>query len=199
VRAALVRLEDEGFLEPLSSGGYAVKSFTKRDIFDAIEIRGAMEGLAARFAAERCASAADFGPIKAVLAELDDLLAGAKPDEGDFVRYVGLNARFHTALKEVAGSPTLARQIDRASAYPFASASGFVAAQRVLPEATTMLTIAQHQHHSVVEAMETGEGARAEALMREHAVLAIRNLKLALHNKQALELLPGAALIQTSA
>jgi GntR family transcriptional regulator of vanillate catabolism len=47
--------------------------------------------------------------------------------------------------------------------------------------------------------METGEGARAEALMREHAVLAIRNLKLALHNKQALELLPGAALIQTSA
>lgn len=199
VRAALARLEEEGFLEPLPSGGYAVKSFTERDIFDAIEIRGAMEGLAARFAAERTATAADLGPIKAVLAELDELLAGVKPDEADFLSYIGLNARFHEALKQLAGSPTLARQIDRVNAYPFASVSSFVAVQSVLPEAKTILTVAQHQHHCVVEAIERREGARAEALMREHAVLAIRNLKLALRSSRALDLLPGAALIRTSA
>lgn len=199
VRAALARLEAEGFLEPLPLGGYAVKIFTEREIFDAVEIRGAMEGLAARFAAERGAAGMDLAPIRAVLGELDELLAGAKPDEADFLRYVDLNARFHDALKVLAGSPTVARQIDRVNAYPFASASSFLAVQSALPAARTILTIAQHQHHCVVEAVERGEGARAEALMREHAVLAIRNLKLALGNRRALDLLPGAALIQMSA
>ena len=42
VRAALARLEEEGFLEALPSGGYAVKIFTELDAFEAIEIRGAL-------------------------------------------------------------------------------------------------------------------------------------------------------------
>ena len=48
VRTALVRLAEEGLLEPIPSGGFAVKAFTERDIFEALEIRGALEGLAAR-------------------------------------------------------------------------------------------------------------------------------------------------------
>src|ERR1700684_2994819 len=53
VRMALVRLEEEGLLEAIPSGGFMVKAFTERDIYDAIEVRGALEGLAARLAAER--------------------------------------------------------------------------------------------------------------------------------------------------
>src|SRR5260364_471951 len=43
VRMALVRLEEEGLLEAIPSGGFMVKSFSERDVLDSIEIRGTME------------------------------------------------------------------------------------------------------------------------------------------------------------
>ena len=57
VRMALVRLEEEGLLEAIPSGGFMVKAFSERDILNSIEVRGTLEGLAARFAAERGTSA----------------------------------------------------------------------------------------------------------------------------------------------
>src|SRR5690606_4735631 len=46
VRAAIVRLEQEGLLEAIPSGGYAVKFFTEAEIVDSIAIRGTLEGMA---------------------------------------------------------------------------------------------------------------------------------------------------------
>ena len=37
IRAALMRLEHEGLLQALPSGGYVVQTFSERDISDAIE------------------------------------------------------------------------------------------------------------------------------------------------------------------
>jgi len=53
VRAALQRLQEEGLLELLPGGGFAVRGFDEADIHDAIEVRATMEALAARLAAER--------------------------------------------------------------------------------------------------------------------------------------------------
>jgi GntR family transcriptional regulator of vanillate catabolism len=195
VRAALARLAEEGLLDPLPSGGFSVKAFSETDVHDAIEIRGAMEGLAARFAAERGVEAARLVPLKECLAELDELIASTALDQEDFSRYVVLNARFHDLLHGLSGSETVQREIDRAAARPFASPSAFVMAQSALPEARTVLTVAQDQHHAVVEAIEAREGARAESLMREHARLASRNLRFALRSQRAMALVPGAALI----
>jgi GntR family transcriptional regulator, vanillate catabolism transcriptional regulator len=47
----------------------------------------------------------------------------------------------------------------------------------------------------MLEAIEDGEGYRAEAVAREHARLARRNLDVALRSERALEHLPGASLI----
>lgn len=41
-----------------------VKAFSERDISDSIELRGTLEGLAARFAAERGVSARELEPLK---------------------------------------------------------------------------------------------------------------------------------------
>ena len=109
-----------------------------------------------------------------------------------FSSYVTMNARFHALLTELSGSAPLIRQIDRASALPFASPSGFVMAQSALPEAHQILIIAQDHHRIVVDAIENREGARAEAVMREHARLAARNLRLALRNRTHLDLSAGA-------
>src|SRR5579871_6967635 len=53
IRLALDRLAHEGLLEVCPSGGFVVREFTVEDIWDAIEMRGVLEGTAARLAAER--------------------------------------------------------------------------------------------------------------------------------------------------
>src|SRR6187431_2190456 len=45
IRAALMRLEQEGLLQALPNGGYAVRTFSEGDVADAIELRGTVEGL----------------------------------------------------------------------------------------------------------------------------------------------------------
>src|SRR5215510_8073011 len=206
VRMALVRLEEEGLLEAIPSGGFMVKAFSERDILDSIELRGTLEGLAARFAAERGVSARDLEPLKECLNEIDGLVRQDPISVEAFSSYVALNARFHALLTELSRSPPLIRQIDRASALPFASPSGFVMAQSALPEAQQILIIGQEHHRVVIDAIENREGARAEAVMRkpqvshgEPARLAVRNLRLALRNRTHLDLLPALALIKTAA
>ncbi|MGF6306397.1 GntR family transcriptional regulator of vanillate catabolism [Bradyrhizobium sp. i1.8.4] len=199
VRMALVRLEEEGLLEAIPSGGFMVKAFSERDILDSIELRGTLEGLAARFAAERGVSSRDLEPLKECLNEIDGLVRRDPISVEAFSSYVALNARFHALLTELSRSPPLIRQIDRASALPFASPSAFVMAQSALPEARQILLIAQDHHRVVVDAIENREGARAEAIMREHARLAARNLRLALRNRTHLDLLPALALINSTA
>src|SRR5665213_1342161 len=53
VRATLEKLHQEGLLEELSPGAYVPRAFSGQDIADAIDARGALEGLAAGLAARR--------------------------------------------------------------------------------------------------------------------------------------------------
>src|SRR6476469_4625324 len=65
VRLALERLEHEGLLEMRSSRGYFVRAFTPSELKDAIELRGLLEGAAARIAAERGADPARLARMQA--------------------------------------------------------------------------------------------------------------------------------------
>ncbi len=196
VRLALVRLAEEGLLDALPSGGYAVKDFSEADIHDAIELRGTLEGLAARLAAERGVGAALIARARDCLARIDAALAAPELDDAGFAVYVEQNARLHALLAEMCGSALVARQLDKAKALPFASPNGFVMAQAHGPGARDVLVVAQAQHHMLIDAIVQREGARAEALMREHARIARRNLQQALHDQHALRRVPGASLIR---
>jgi GntR family transcriptional regulator of vanillate catabolism len=196
LRAALVRLGEEGLLDPIPTGGFAVRGFEEHELYAAIEVRGALEGLAARLAAERRPSSADLASLADCVAALDKLLAGSAPTTGNFDEYVELNEKFHAQVIALAGSEMLTRQIERAVSLPFASASAFVMVQTALPEAQTMFMIAQDNHRCVLQAIDMGESARAEALMREHARLAHRNLEAVLQNQRMRHLVPGSGLIR---
>jgi GntR family transcriptional regulator of vanillate catabolism len=199
VRAALMRLEEEGLVQALPAGGFVVRAFTETDIYDAIELRGTLEGLAARLAAERGAPAEGLAAMKACVAQIDDLIGSGSIDADMFSQYVDINAKFHVLLAELAGSTPVARQIERVMSLPFASPSAFVMAQTDLPEAQIVFAIAQDHHRSVVQAIERRQGARAESLMREHARLAHRNLQLALRDREWLGRIPGGALVELKA
>ncbi len=195
VRMALVRLEEEGLLEAIPSGGFAVKAFSEREVLEAIEIRGTLEGLAARFAAERGVGRGEIERAARCLDALDEVV---RPDGGDIdlSRYVALNAQFHDLLLGLAGSDALTRQVQRACALPFASPSALVAVQSGSPASGHILAVAQDQHRCVLTAIERREGARAEAIMREHARIAHRNLERALGSQRMMQLVPGSALIR---
>jgi len=198
VRTALMRLEQEGLLEALPNGGYAVKTFTERDVSESIELRGTLEGLSARLAAERGAQAVVLAEARDCLDAIDALLHTPTMTDDAFSNYVTLNERFHSLLSEMAGSAVIARQLERVVSLPFASPSGFVVAQANSPAARDMLVVAQDQHRQVLDAIERREGSRAEAIMREHSRLAQRNLRDVLASRQP-HALPGVQLIRRRA
>ncbi len=195
IRAALMRLEQEGLLEALPNGGYAVRTFSERDVSDAIELRGTVEGLAARLAAERGVAAVVLAEARACLEEIDRVLLQPALDDEAFTRYVAANQRFHNLLSEMAGSTVLARELDRVVNLPFASPSGFVVVQANTPRARDMLIVAQDQHRQVLDAIERREGSRAEGIMREHSRIAQRNLREAVQGEH-LDRMPGVRLIR---
>lgn len=198
VRAALNRLQDEGLLEPITSGGFAVRSFTVSEIGDSIELRGTLEGLAARLAAERGVDAAHLRKLYTCVDEIDVILADELTDD-TFSAYVDANRRLHMLLAAACNSSVIERQIERAITMPFASPSAFVMAQSIDASARDMLRIAQSQHRAVVDAIERREGARAEALMREHARIAHHNLNAALKSQKVMTRVPGGKLIRLPA
>lgn len=177
IRAALMRLEQEGLLEALPNGGYAVRTFSERDVSDAIELRGTIEGLSVRMAAERGVAPVVLGEARECLKQIDELLREAALNDEAFSRYVVFNQRFHALLGELSGSAVVTREMERVAGLPFASPSAFVVVQANSPQARDMLVVAQDQHWQVLDAIEQREGARAEAIMREHSRLAQRNLQ----------------------
>ena len=195
IRAALARLEQEGLLELIPSGGYAVRSFTRDEVIDAIELRGVLEGTAARLAAERGVQPAKLRAINDLLRGLDETMAD-HPEEMAFDRYVELNAQFHEALAGLAGSETIRREIERVTQLPFASPSAFLDKQADVPAFRRSLVIGQSQHRAIVNAIELREGGRAEALAREHGRLARQNLEYVIeHDRSLMRRVPGLALV----
>jgi len=195
IRAALMRLEQEGLIESLPNGGYAVRTFSERDVSEAIELRGTVEGLAARLAAERGAPPVVLNEARECLRAIDAVLSQTSLDDESFSNYVALNERFHTLLRELSGGSVLAREVERINSLPFASPSAFVVVQANSPQARDMLIVAQDQHWQVLDAIERREGSRAEAIMREHSRIAQRNLREAVQSHN-LDQMPGVRLIR---
>lgn len=195
VREALSRLTEEGLLNRLPGGGFVVRRFGFADVVDAIEIRGVMEGTAARLAAERGVSKGMLEEIGDTVQQLD-LCFGDRVDDVDFDRYAALNQIFHHQLAALCGSEMIRREVERASALPFASPSAFLPDKANIGAFRRSLRGAQEQHKAIVAAIVAREGARAEAIAREHSRTARTNLEYMI--REAPELIaqvPGLALI----
>ena len=192
-----MRLEQEGLLERVSSGGFVVRTFSIEDVYDAIELRGVMEGTAARLAAERGVEPAKMRQITKIADAIDETLK-PNPMEMDFESYIELNSQFHRLLAGLSASETLRREVERTCHLPFASPSAFLDAQADVLEFRATLTIAQQQHRDIIDSIQLRQGSRAEATAREHAQLARRNLEHAMYKDRSLiKTIPGLALVST--
>lgn len=180
VRLALAQLEAEGLVLAAAGGGFLVRRFTLPEIEDAIAVRGQLEGMAARLLAEQGLAPARRHALDACLAEGDAALQGPDLDAAALAAYGEMNDRLHAILLDGAGNAALTRALCAVTALPFAAASALLPHEGSQAARLVLLRHAHHQHHLLAEALAAGQGARAEALMREHAENARRNLRLIL-------------------
>lgn len=169
VREALPMLAQEGILIQLDTRGFVVREFTPKEIMDAIDVRGVLEGLAARTLAEQGPSRRIMQSLHDCLREGDEIFSKRHLVESDEDRYGEMNKQFHALIVQGAGSKVVADAIERNNRIPFAAAHAIAFDKVDLKHMHDFLWYAHRQHHAIVQALETGEGDRVAALMFEHA------------------------------
>lgn len=178
VRLAMRTLQQEGLLQSVGKRGVVVRRFSEADVQCAIEVRGALEGLAARRLAERGMPA----PVQASLRQCVDegaaLLAKGHLVADDVGAWSRINNLFHHTIVNATDSHVIADAISRNNHLPFASADSIVIDPQALDREYQKLRMAQLQHELVFDALSQRESARVEMLMREHAYVGFRYGKL---------------------
>jgi GntR family transcriptional regulator of vanillate catabolism len=193
VRLALDRLAHEGLLEALPAGGFRIREFAIADIWDAIEIRGVLDGTAARLAAERLTHVSELAPLERCCGDMERL----QPlDAERFQQFVDLDDAFHSQLRRLARSGMLERTIERMLGMTFAAAGAFLSGDEQSRDGAHAQVIALEYQRALIEAIAHREGTRAETLAREYSRLARRNLVRAVQDKNLFRRLPGACLIR---
>jgi GntR family transcriptional regulator of vanillate catabolism len=196
IRLALERLAHEGLLEPYPTGGFVVRSFTLDDVWDSIQMRGTLEGMSARLAAERLVEDRELDGLRKCQQEMDGL--GLTPAPETFPVYLELNEAFHAEILRLAKSPMLKLTLDRLLCLPFASPSALVTSPLKLADSAHRFRVGSEHHHLLIDAIARRHGSFAESLAQEHARLTRQHLDLAIEDKDVLASMPGGTLITDS-
>ncbi|SEG75333.1 GntR family transcriptional regulator [Marinobacterium lutimaris] len=174
IRIAFRALEQEGLLTKLERRGYRVREVTQEEVSGAIEVRGVLEGLAARQAAELGLSEETRRELLECIAKGDELFDKGYVSEEDIEVYHDINQRFHALIIEASCNPAIGSAMSRNEHLPFASVTSIAFDQNNLKQEYRRFNFANMQHHAVFDAIDRGQGTRAEAIMREHANATLR-------------------------
>jgi len=169
IRQALPALAQEGLLVPAGKRGYSVRAFTLQHSLDALRLRAVLEGVAARIVADRGPSPSALAALKSCLYEGDAIFANRVLEDEDELRYARMNERFHNLILEEAAMPLLDTLVERCNVVPFTAPLSIAFSTSSKDRMFDLLFYAHGQHHNIVQAIEAGQGDRAEFLFREHA------------------------------
>lgn len=160
VRAALLQLEAEGFVES-QTRGYRVAEVTIDDIEDALGIRRLLEQYAVRRAVERMTES-QVQELKSICDEEKRVLAREDPEA--LKQLTELNERFHRTVTAAAGSEMLGNVLDFLRTRPVYSFYAFGSTENVRRFADS--------HCRLVQALADGDAERAESEIDYHIDLA---------------------------
>ncbi|MDE2592687.1 MAG: GntR family transcriptional regulator [Burkholderiales bacterium] len=177
IRAALQRLQIEGWLDSTANGGYRVRQFSRDDVASALAVLASLEGLAVRLAAEQGVSASLMSQARELLIRMDMLLDEEAWSAASFDLFVARHGEFHRLLVKMASCPLIDNTLEHVTAHPLAIAAHvFFSSGRAYSAARMGLVFAQEHHRNLLDAIKRQQGSRAEALVREHAALLERHL-----------------------
>lgn len=198
VRLALAALEHEGLIESMSGGGYRMRAFTRKEVMDSIELRGVLEGTAARLLAEQGVSRELSRELQNCIELGDEAVRKPVMEMDDYAAYAKMNQRFHDLVVEACGNTALTRAIDYLNDQPFAPASAMLPMQSSMNEGSDWMRLAHHQHHALFQAIKAGQGSRAQALGQEHVEIALWNFRIASESppENVEDILPSIRLLE---
>jgi GntR family transcriptional regulator of vanillate catabolism len=162
LRSALNRLAAEGLLDYVPNRGYSVRAVDVESLGSIFEVRGALEGLAARKAAEHGLSEDLQRAYRQALAEGDRVLSKGRLLAADRSVFSDVNVRIHAAILQAAENRMLQDMIQLCHNIPASSE------RNVLWDDYPWLRRSHDDHHRLLEAILLRDAPRAEQLMREH-------------------------------
>jgi DNA-binding GntR family transcriptional regulator len=162
VQQALLLLRDRGLVREAPGRGLIVAPLDVDFVRNLYEVRAMLDGLAAHLAAERGRQRAkDEGPAF--------LEAGrAAVESGSLHEQIEADMRFHVFINDLSANPL----IGETTAPHWAYLRRFMA--EVLRDDVRMPQTILEEHVAILDAVIAGDGARAEALSRDHISKAAR-------------------------
>ena len=157
VREAMAQLEREGFVRAVPRRGVYVVRKTKAEVIEMITAWAALEGMAARLITQN-ASDAEIASLRKMFATFENGQLAAHLDE-----YSEVNIEFHQTIIRMSGNGVL---IDLAE--------NLFTHMRMIRRKTIgerdRVDRSIRDHMSIIEALEARDTARAEDLVRSHAL-----------------------------
>jgi DNA-binding GntR family transcriptional regulator len=155
VREAINILIQNGFAEKRSGRSARVTQYSKQDVARLYEVRGVLEGLAARLIVERNV---DLTPLANVLAELANAIQSR-----EMARVLEVDLRFHLTLCELSGNPILFEHLRRILAPLF----GFALIRVSQSHQTSEAWLRDFGHHErLLDLLREGDPELAEQYVR---------------------------------
>jgi DNA-binding GntR family transcriptional regulator len=170
VRAALVRLDQEGLVTREHNRGARVRLVSDQEALQIEEVRAALERLLARQAAAN-ATAIDIRELRHVLADMRKRFTN-----GDAIGYSELNPTFHQLIWAAARNPTAGRLV------------GTLKSQSLRFQYQTMLRPGRterslREHELIFGAIEAHNPEAADEAMRAHLEEVLETLRWAIGHK----------------
>jgi GntR family transcriptional regulator of vanillate catabolism len=162
VRSALHSLTAEGLLDYVPNRGYSVRSDDLGRLTSIFEVRGVLEGLAARLAAGNGMNEELQAAYRKALVEGDQIMSKGRLLSADRTIFSDVNARIHNTILTAADNRMLHEIIRLCHNIPVSSD------RNVLWDDLSWLRRSHDDHHRLFEAILLRDGNRAEHLMREH-------------------------------
>jgi DNA-binding GntR family transcriptional regulator len=155
VRDALRRLEGDGAVMIFTNRGASVAEFSRDEVIQLIEMRAALEGLAARVALEHIR--------KAELDELEQLKQRMERVSDDLARWMSAHDDFHNYLTALSRRRLLMQQTERMRIMlrPY---------YRIYYASTRELEMFGLEHRKIIDALRKGDPDRVENIVRLHAM-----------------------------
>jgi DNA-binding GntR family transcriptional regulator len=170
VRAALVRLDQEGLVTLELNRGARVRLISDREALEIEEVRATLEAMLARRAATR-ATAANLRELRQVIVEMRERVA-----KRDAIGYSELNAQFHQLIWAAADHPTTSRLVGGLK-----SQSIRFQYQTIMRPGRTERSLREHE--AIFNALKAHDADAAESAMREHLAEVLQTLRWAIEGQ----------------
>jgi len=179
VRAALVRLDQEGLVTLEPNRGARVRLISDREALEIEEVRATLEAMLTRRAATR-ATPADLRELRQVVVEMRQ-----RVEKNDAIGYSDLNARFHQLIWAAADHATASRLVGSLK-----SQSIRLQYQTILRPGRTQRSLREHE--AIFSALKAHNPDAAEEAMLTHLAEVQETLKWAIEGlRGAPSWLPG--------